>query len=59
MKTPHELSPKAIEDFKVIYEEEFGRRLTDDEMHDTAIRLLRLFGIVVQPLTDENVQKSL
>jgi hypothetical protein len=59
MKIPHQLSPKAIEDFKVIYQEEFGRRLTDEEMPDTAIRLLHLFGILVQPLTDEGVQKSL
>ena len=51
MKTqPHQLSREAIDDFKAIYQEEFGEVLSDDEVQEIAMRLLRFFGI----LTKEN-----
>ena len=50
MKTSQQLSREAIEEFRKIYEEEFGKRLTDDEVQHIALRLLRFFGI----LTDGN-----
>ncbi len=46
MNTPQQLSREAIEEFKVIYQEEFGQTLTDDEVQEIALRLLRFFGIL-------------
>jgi len=46
MKTPNQLSREAIEEFKAIYQEEFGEILSDDEVQEIAIRLLRFFGIL-------------
>jgi hypothetical protein len=46
MKTPQQLSREAIEEFKAIYQEEFGRLLSDDEVQEIALRLLRFFGIL-------------
>ena len=53
MKTRQQLSRQAIDEFKTIYQEEFGRELSDDEVQEIAIRLLRFFGILVKPLPDE------
>lgn len=52
MKTPQQLSRQAIDEFKVIYQEEFGKSLTDDEVQEIALRLLRFFGILREPLSD-------
>jgi hypothetical protein len=46
MKTPQQLSRKAIEEFRAIYQEEFGEILSDDEVQEIATRLLRFFGIL-------------
>lgn len=46
MNTPQQLSREAIEEFKAIYQEEFGEILSDDEVQEIAMRLLRFFGIV-------------
>ncbi len=48
MKTPQQLSREAIEEFRAIYQEEFGKHLTDDEVQEIALRLLRFFGILNQ-----------
>jgi hypothetical protein len=49
MKTqPQQLSREAIEDFKAIYQEEFGEILSDDEVQEIAMRLLRFFGILTK-----------
>ena len=53
MKTPQQLSSKAIEEFKAIYQEEFGETLSDDEVREIATRLLRFFGILNRPETQE------
>lgn len=45
-KAPRQLSREAIEEFKVIYQEEFGEILSDDEVQEIAMRLLRFFGIL-------------
>ena len=39
MKTPQQLSREAIDEFKAIYQDEFGRELSDDEVQEIAIRL--------------------
>jgi hypothetical protein len=46
MKTPNKLSREAIDEFKSIYQEEFGETLSDDEVQEIAMRLLRFFGIL-------------
>ena len=46
MKTPNQLSREAIDEFKAIYQEEFGETLSDDEVQEIAMRLLRFFGIL-------------
>jgi len=53
MQTQQQLSRQAIDEFKAIYEEEFGHSLSDDEVREIAIRLLRFFGILVRPLPGE------
>ena len=59
MKTPQQLSRQAIDEFKAIYQEEFGQSLTDDEVQTIALRLLRFFGILRQPLPDEAPDKTI
>ena len=49
MKTSQQLSQEAIEEFKAIYREEFGQTLSDDEVQEIALRLLRFFGILFEP----------
>jgi hypothetical protein len=49
MKTPKQFSREAIEEFKAIYQDEFGQELSDDEVQEIAIRLLRFFGILATP----------
>jgi hypothetical protein len=49
MNQPQQLSREAIDDFRAIYQDEFGVTLTDDEVQEIAMRLLHLFGILVQP----------
>jgi hypothetical protein len=49
METPKQLSREAIDEFKAHYKAEFGQLLSDDEVQEIAMRLLRFFGILVQP----------
>ena len=53
MKPPPQLSRQAIDEFKIIYQEEFGQTLSDDEVQEIALRLLRFFGILQQPVRDQ------
>jgi hypothetical protein len=50
MNTPQHLNRQAIDEFRDIYQEEFGQRLSDDEVQEIASRLLRFFGIVHRSL---------
>ena len=54
MTTPQQLSRKAIDHFKAVYQEEFGKTLSDDEVKEIATRLLRFFGII---FTSEKQEK--
>jgi hypothetical protein len=49
MNAPQQLSRQAIDEFKTIYQDEFGATLSDDEVQEIALRLLRFFGILVKP----------
>ena len=46
MNTSQQLSRQAIDEFKAIYQEEFGETLTDDEVQEIAVRLLRFLGLL-------------
>ena len=50
MKTPQQLSREAIEEFKAMYEDEFGEVLSDEEVVEIATRLLRFFGILTKDM---------
>jgi len=54
MNTPQQLSHEAIEEFKANYKEEFGELLSDDEVQEIAVRLLRFFGILAKAVPSEN-----
>ena len=56
MTTPQQLSREAIDEFKAIYEEEFGKVLTDDEVQEIAMRLLRFFGMLNRTDADEGLK---
>jgi hypothetical protein len=53
MKTPQQLSRQAMDEFKAIYQDEFGQTLSDDEAREIALRLLRFFGILSKPNAEE------
>ena len=58
MKTPQQLSREAIDEFKAIYQEEFGKTLSDDEVMEIAMRLLRFFGILSDPGSGKTLDSS-
>lgn len=43
MTATNPLSHTALEEFKRIYEEEFGEALSDDDASELGMRVLRLF----------------
>ena len=57
MNTPQQLSREAIEEFKAIYQKEFGEILSDDEVQEIAMRLLRFFGILNQQTPNQTKAK--
>ncbi len=57
MEKQQQLSRNAIEDFKSIYLEEFGVALSDDQVQEMAVRLLRFFGILTKPGFDKTKSK--
>ena len=46
MQPPQQLSRDAIDEFRAIYKDEFGKTLSDDEVQEIALRLLRFFGVL-------------
>jgi len=48
MTTPQILSQQAIEEFRTAYKEEFNQTLTDGEVREMALRLLRFFGVLIE-----------
>lgn len=52
MTTPQQLSREAIEEFKDIYEAEFRKRLSDAEVQEIALHLLRFFGMLTTKISD-------
>ena len=58
MEAPQQLSRQAVEEFKAIYQEEFGEHLSDDEAQEIALRLLRLFDLLLQPLPQRSTRSK-
>lgn len=48
----NKLSQPALDEFKAIYEEEFGEMLSDDQAQEMASRVLRLFYLLSKPAVD-------
>lgn len=46
-QTTHRLSAEAMNDLQTIVQKEISELVTDDEIEDMGIRLLRLFSIIV------------
>lgn len=53
MDAPSQLSREAVDEFKRIYQLEFGEALTDDAAQEMALRVLRVFDLLARPLRDE------
>jgi hypothetical protein len=58
MEAPQQLSRQAVEEFKAIYHKEFGEHISDDEAQEIALRLLRLFDTLLQPLPNDSQGQS-
>jgi hypothetical protein len=50
METEIKLSQQAITEFKVIYQEEYGITLGDEEAVEIATRILKFFNILIHPI---------
>ena len=49
MEAPQPLSNQAVEEFKAIYRDEFGDHISDGDALEMALRLLRLFDLLLHP----------
>jgi hypothetical protein len=47
MTAPQTLSRKAIDEFKTIYQKEFGEEISDDEAQKMGLGLLRLLKLLL------------
>jgi hypothetical protein len=47
MTAPQILSRMAIDEFKAIYQEEFGEEISDEEAQEMGLRLLRLLKLLL------------
>lgn len=48
------LSKEAIKEFKEIYYEEFGDRLSDEEAQEMGGSLISLFRVIYRPIPDND-----
>lgn len=48
-----QISQETIEEFKKIYQEEFGETISDAEALEMSQRLISLFEIIYRPLPSE------
>lgn len=52
------LSNKAVQEFKEIYEKEFGEKLTDGEYRIRAENFLRLMALITKPIPKNKDDKK-
>ena len=45
-----QLTKEAIEEFKELYFQEYGRKISDKEALEKGIRLLKLFQVIYRPI---------
>lgn len=50
------ISPEALEEFKRIYKQEYGKELSDAEAYDNASMMLRLIKAVYKPMTKKDYE---
>lgn len=48
------LSKEAIEEFKEIYEREFGKLISDEEAQELGQNLISLFKIIYRPIPSDD-----
>lgn len=48
-----QLSKQSIEEFRVIYANEFGKIITEEEALEMATRLIGLYQLIYRPLPGE------
>lgn len=53
MEAPRQLSHEAVDEFKAIYQSEFGDTLSDGQAEQMALSVLRLFDLLSQPMSDD------
>lgn len=51
------LSNEALQAFKKIYKEEYGKEITDEEAEDLGFNLLTLFSHIYKPVKQEWADK--
>lgn len=51
------LSKEAIEEFKEIYRQEFGKEISDQTALELALNLLTLFQAIYRPVTKEEFEE--
>lgn len=58
MDSSPQLSQRALEEFRNIYEDGFGLRLSDDELQEIALRLLQFFRVLEQAVASPRTRKD-
>jgi len=52
------LSKEAIEEFKEIYEREFGETISDEKAQELGQNLVSLFKIIYRPIPENKEEKN-
>ncbi|MDB5244698.1 MAG: hypothetical protein JWN18_568 [Parcubacteria group bacterium] len=48
------ISKESLEEFREIYQKEFGRRISEEDSLEMATRLIKLYMIIYRPLSGED-----
>lgn len=51
------ISKEALEEYKKIYQKQFGKEISDADALEQATKLLRLMEIVYKPMTKEEFER--
>ncbi len=57
IRTDMPLSKEAIEEFKEIYRQEFGKEISDQTALELALNLLTLFQAIYRPVTKKEFEE--
>lgn len=50
-----QLTPAAIAEFKAIYKERFGEKITNDRAAELGSRLMRMMDVIYKPVSSDNL----